>query len=716
MTDVPAGKSAPELQISDVAGTVSGLFSMLADAMPQIVWATDADGSHFYYNRRWYEYTGMTEADSMGFGFSIPLHPDDYARTIQRWRQAWEAGEDYDIEYRFRRHDGVYRWFVGRATPIRDTHSGEVRMWIGTCTDIDDARRAFDGLGESQGRLALALQTARLGTWEYDYATRGFEFSPRTMELFGVTNSAVSFDEWAALLHEDDQNTVVTAATAIIGQTPPYEADDAVIRVQYRTRRPDNTIRHLLVMGARLFGADGNAVRIVGVAQDVSEERDTLDALRESADALRESESRLRSVVSNAPIVVFAVNKDGVFTFSDGAALASLGLKPGQVVGTSVFDLYADHPDIVAYIRRALGGEIITWSAVVGGTHFETQCTPVTNDRGEIEGIIAVAFDTTEKSEAAEALAAREEQYRFLFNTVASGVVYQDGEARILDANPAAEEILGLTLRQMIGMYSFDSRWKAVREDGSDLPNEEHPVPIALRTGQIVRAVPMGVYHPVEGRYRWLSVTAVPLTRPGASKPHLVYAYLDDYTERREAEAALRESESRFRSVLRAAPIVVFALDRNGVFLLHDGAGLIAAGREPGFSVGRSVWDVYADFPGLLEPTRSALAGETTEWRTSVHGVTYDTKAIAVRDENGAMNGIIGVSFDVSEQDKAEKSLRESESRFRDLADNISQLAWMTDETGYIFWYNQRWFDYTGTTLEEMRGWGWQKVQHPDYV
>jgi PAS domain S-box-containing protein len=63
-----------------------------------------------------------------------------------------------------------------------------------------------------------------------------------------------------------------------------------------------------------------------------------------------------------------------------------------------------------------------------------------------------------------------------------------------------------------------------------------------------------------------------------------------------------------------------------------------------------------------------------------------------------------------------EKSLHESETRFRELADNISQLAWTADATGSIYWYNKRWHDYTGTTLEEMHGWGWQKVHHPDHV
>ena len=74
------------------------------------------------------------------------------------------------------------------------------------------------------------------------------------------------------------------------------------------------------------------------------------------------------------------------------------------------------------------------------------------------------------------------------------------------------------------------------------------------------------------------------------------------------------------------------------------------------------------------------------------------------------------LAADVIERTSNHESLRISEERFRELADNISQFAWMTDATGSIFWYNQRWYDYTGTTLDEMQGWGWQKVLHPDHV
>ncbi|MEN9935391.1 MAG: hypothetical protein RLZZ387_1970 [Chloroflexota bacterium] len=143
----------PERRASDAG------YRTLIDAMPQIMWATDANGWHYYYNRRWYEYTGLSEADSLGFGFTNALHPDDKERTLERWQRAWGHGESYEIEYRFRSHDGAYRWFIGRASPVR-APGGEIVEWVGTCTDIDDQKRASEAqrfLGEASALLADTL-------------------------------------------------------------------------------------------------------------------------------------------------------------------------------------------------------------------------------------------------------------------------------------------------------------------------------------------------------------------------------------------------------------------------------------------------------------------------------------------------------------------------------------------------------------------------------
>jgi PAS domain S-box-containing protein len=94
----------------------------------------------------------------------------------------------------------------------------------------------------------------------------------------------------------------------------------------------------------------------------------------------------------------------------------------------------------------------------------------------------------------------------------------------------------------------------------------------------------------------------------------------------------------------------------------------------------------------------------------------WDVVVSPVRSVSGVVEHVLVISRDITPQKLVEDRLRNSEQRFRALADNIAQFAWMADATGHIFWYNQRWFDYTGTTLEEMKGWGWTKVHHPDHV
>lgn len=115
------------------------LFRAIADAMPQIIWSTLPDGNHDYYNRGWYEFTGVPEGSTDGEGWNGMFHPDDQERAWARWRHSLDTGEPYEIEYRLRHHSGEYRWTLGRANPLRDA-DGTIFRWIGTCTDIHEAR------------------------------------------------------------------------------------------------------------------------------------------------------------------------------------------------------------------------------------------------------------------------------------------------------------------------------------------------------------------------------------------------------------------------------------------------------------------------------------------------------------------------------------------------------------------------------------------------
>jgi PAS domain S-box-containing protein len=117
----------------------------MGEAMPQIVWVSGPDGGVQYFNRRWYEFSGVAEGSSNGDAWAAVLHPEDQARTWAIWRQSVETGEPYEIEYRLRRSDGIYQWFLGRALPVKDA-GGRVVTWFGTCTDVHGARIAREEL------------------------------------------------------------------------------------------------------------------------------------------------------------------------------------------------------------------------------------------------------------------------------------------------------------------------------------------------------------------------------------------------------------------------------------------------------------------------------------------------------------------------------------------------------------------------------------------
>jgi PAS domain S-box-containing protein len=127
-------------------------FRTITNAMPQMVWSALPDGYHDYFNRQWYDYTGLPEGETDGERWADVFHPEDQPGTWSRWRHSLATGEDYEIHYRLRHHSGEYRWVLGRAVPVRDDR-GTIIRWLGTCTDIHAQRMAQDALEQSASAL-----------------------------------------------------------------------------------------------------------------------------------------------------------------------------------------------------------------------------------------------------------------------------------------------------------------------------------------------------------------------------------------------------------------------------------------------------------------------------------------------------------------------------------------------------------------------------------
>lgn len=115
-------------------------FKTMSEAVPEIMWTAGPDGADDYFNRRWFDYTGLTFEQSRGTGWTVAVHPDDLGPFLEKWEKARRRAQPYTVEYRLRGADGTYRWFVCRGNPIRDL-KGDVVKWFGTCSDIEDQKQ-----------------------------------------------------------------------------------------------------------------------------------------------------------------------------------------------------------------------------------------------------------------------------------------------------------------------------------------------------------------------------------------------------------------------------------------------------------------------------------------------------------------------------------------------------------------------------------------------
>ncbi|MCU0578780.1 MAG: PAS domain S-box protein [Desulfobacterota bacterium] len=355
----------------------------------------------------------------------------------------------------------------------------------------------------------------------------------------------------------------------------------------------------------------------------------------------------------------------------------------------------------------------------------------------------------------------RADHWTQMFETLPFGVVFQGADGRILSANRAAEEILGLSLDQMQGRTSIDPRWKAVHEDGSDFPGETHPAMEALQTGRPVNDTVMGVFNPRREEKVWIRVNAVPLFRSGERSPFQVYTTFEDISSRKEIEEALRESEEKFFKAFHASPVVMSLsslpdgrfLDVNDEFL-----NLLERTREE--VIGRSSLelDIWTD-PSQREAVVAAFARELrsrnieVQWKArsgKVRDMLWSADLVLI----GGQTFLLASALDITDRNRAEAELAQnlaeleekvaertrdlnqanlrlreeiekqyrfltelafSEKRFRDMAEHTSDWIWEVDGEGRITYSNAKVRDLLGYDPEELRGrHPWELVPYAD--
>jgi PAS domain S-box-containing protein len=184
-------------ELAELTAASEERYRQLADAMPQIVWTTDSAGNATYFNRRWFEYTGMPPEEAGPHAWHHVVHPDDLPPAVGRREQTLRSGETFEIEYRFRREDGSYRWHLGRAVPVRAADGG-IESWIGTATDIHDRK-----LVELQRGFIIAAG---------DVLARSLDYRETLKQV--ATLAAGEIADWCSVHMREADGSIVELANA----------------------------------------------------------------------------------------------------------------------------------------------------------------------------------------------------------------------------------------------------------------------------------------------------------------------------------------------------------------------------------------------------------------------------------------------------------------------------------------------------------------------
>lgn len=143
-------------------------FELICDTMPQMLWTTNPKGHHDWFSRRWYDYTGLSHEECRGTGWQYAFHPEDVPEANKQWEHSLATGDQYSIEYRCRRHDGEWRWMLGRALPLRNSKTNTIVKWFGTCTDIHEQVEARQEARRTRQQLLNVIKHAQTTVWAVD--------------------------------------------------------------------------------------------------------------------------------------------------------------------------------------------------------------------------------------------------------------------------------------------------------------------------------------------------------------------------------------------------------------------------------------------------------------------------------------------------------------------------------------------------------------------
>ncbi|HWO30609.1 MAG TPA: PAS domain-containing protein, partial [Candidatus Acidoferrum sp.] len=383
---------------------------LVVDTIPTLAWSADPDGSAEFFNQRWLDYTGLSAEQALGSGWQVAIHPDDLPRILETLQEALNSVKPFEVEGRFRRFVGEFRWFLFRGSPLRD-RSGKVAKWYGTNTDLEERNRADQALRKSEERWRSVFENSAIGVALTDLNARYLATNHVYQTIVGYTEEELRALDFLSVTHEDYREANWALVTELV------EGKRRQFQIEKKYRRKDGSLVWVSNNVSLVPGTERVARFIMALSEDITQRKRAEEALQRSEGYLAEAQ-KLTRTGSWAAHVHQMENLYWTNVYWSEELFRIFGFDPNPTPPSEVEIVGRLHPEDVLHNKPLVD------QAIRGRSDFEVDYRlllpngaakyihvvghPVVNASDDVIEIVGTAMDITERKRAEDALRASE--------------------------------------------------------------------------------------------------------------------------------------------------------------------------------------------------------------------------------------------------------------------------------------------------------------------
>jgi len=639
------------------------------------------------------------------------IHPD-YKEIVQNAIENDELGDNFSIEYRIKTKDGRWIWLYNNV--LRRSIIGNERIIEGYAIDITERKEYELALATSENKYRLLSENITDVIWILNVSLGKFTYiSPSVFQLRGYTaEEALEQDIYKSLTKE--------SALKVLNDLPIHLAEfkKGVLKSYvHQLEQPckDGSIKSIETVTKYQYSKDGT-IELIGVSRDITERK-------QAEQKLIISENKYRTIIETASDAIVTITKDLKFVTGNGYFLEKLNRTENEIVGKSLFDFF---PKEIAENAKIWVDEVINSKTSLsyenetvlpsGKLFIEVKLSPILNCDGEVEKILMVSRDISASKKTEQDLRQSEEKYRKIIETTFEGFCLCDLKGNLVDVNPSYCSLIGYTKEELLKMAIADIeaieskqetelRIKKVTEEGSALFETIHK----RKDGKLVYVEVNASYFPLD-------------------KSQFVI-FIHDITARKTAEQALKESEEHLKLLIHGTLDYYFRLK-----IMEDGSATmdyisdnykLITGKDINNVQTLESWKniihsddtekVYDAF-GLIIKTRKKI---NIECRSFAIGEVRNVEisCVPIVDENlGKVIYILGTVKDITFKKNAEQALKDNETKFKEIINQINDGIAVFNEQGKIVIWNKGIEKITGLKSTEVIDQNMADIQYQLFV